>query len=71
MGDGKVIMVYNNARYWIWLTLALGYKTPKALKVCEFSFSIAEFYECGENHWKLCPGITTAEIGRASCRERV
>ena len=55
-------MVYNNARYWIWLTLALGYKTPKVLKVCEFSFSIAEFYECGENHWKLCPGITTADI---------
>lgn len=62
MGDGKVTMVYNNARYWIWLALALGYKTPKALKVCEFSFSIAEFYECGESRWKLCPGITPADI---------
>lgn len=62
MGDGKIIMVYNNARYWIWLASALGYKTPKALKVCEFSFSIAEFYECGENHWKLCPGITPGDI---------
>lgn len=55
-------MVYNNARYWIWLSQALGYKTPKVLKVREFSVSIAEFYECGEEHWKLCPGITSADI---------
>lgn len=57
-------MVYNNARYWIWLALALGYRTPKALKVRDFSVSIAEFYECGENHWKLCPSITPADIGK-------
>lgn len=62
MGDGKIDMFYNNARYWIWLSKALGYKTPKVLKVREFSFSIAEFYECGESRWRLCPGITEADI---------
>lgn len=57
-------MVCNNARYWIWLSQALGYKNPKVLKVREFSFSIAEFYECGEDHWKLCPGITYSDIAK-------
>lgn len=43
----------NAAKYYIWLTIALGYNTPKLKALCELYPDIAAFYEAGEMEWRL------------------
>ena len=41
-------MISYNARYWIWITLVLGYNNPKVKKIFELYSDIREFYKGGE-----------------------
>lgn len=47
-------MISYNARYWIWITLVLGYNNPKVKKIFELYSDIREFYKGGEKEWRFC-----------------
>lgn len=47
-------MISSNARYWIWITQAIGYDTDKINKLYDIYSDIAEFYNGGEREWRLC-----------------
>lgn len=49
-------------KYWIWLTNALGYNTPKQKRVFELYENIRNFYEGGEKEWRFCGIFTEREI---------
>lgn len=52
----------TRAKYWIWLTNALGYNTPKQKRVFELYENIQNFYEGGEKEWRFCGIFTEKEI---------
>lgn len=47
-------MISYNARYWIWITLVLGYNNPKVKKIFELYSDISEFYKGGEKERRFC-----------------
>lgn len=47
-------MISYNAKYWIWITLVLGYNNPKVKKIFELYSDISEFYKGGEKEWRFC-----------------
>lgn len=50
----------NNNRYWIWLSLALGYDNPKVKRLYETEEyrDISVFYNGQDFEWRFC-GIFT------------
>lgn len=59
-------MISANAKYWIWLTLALGYNNPKVKRIFELYSDIADFYLGRENEWHICGIFSQNEIGKLS-----
>ena len=55
-------MISSNARYWIWLTIVLGYNTNKINRLYELYDDIAEFCQGGEEEWRFCGIFTSAEL---------
>ena len=52
----------NNLKYWIWLTQAIGYCTPKAKQITFLYDSIEKFYTLGEEEWRLSGLFSNKEI---------
>lgn len=52
----------KNTVYWIWLTNALGYNTPKLKKIYEMYSDVEEFYIKGEKEWRYCGIFTDKEL---------
>lgn len=57
-------MISSNASFWIWITLTLGYNTPKAKRICELYNDVSEFYNGGEAQWRLCGIFTQNDINK-------
>ena len=57
-------MISVNAKYWIWLTLALGYNTPKIKRICELYPDINDFYVSGEKEWRFCGIFSQNDIDK-------
>lgn len=43
----------NTAKYWVWLTLAIGVNNPKQKRIYETYDSIVDFYSGGIYEWRL------------------
>lgn len=54
----------NNNRYWIWLSLALGYDNPKVKRLYETEEyrDISVFYNGQDFEWRFCGIFTEKEI---------
>lgn len=52
----------DSAKYDIWLSLALGYSSPKPKAIHGLYNSIKEFYDGGENEWRLSGVLTQKDI---------
>lgn len=52
-------MISNSAKYWIWLSLCLGFNNPKIKRISQIYNDITDFYNGKEQEWILC-GIFTA-----------
>lgn len=57
-------MTSDNAKYWIWLTQALGYNNPKFGKLRELYSDISELYDGGEKEWKFSGILSVADIDK-------
>lgn len=55
-------MISVNAKYWIWLTTALGYNNPKIKRLYELYTDISLFYTGREREWRYCGIFTENEI---------
>ena len=55
-------MISSNARYWVWLTIVLGYNTNKINRLYELYDNIAEFCQDGEEEWRFCGIFTSDEL---------
>lgn len=56
----------DSAKYDIWLTLALGYASPKPKALHGIYNSIEEFYNGGENEWRLSGVLNQKDIAALS-----
>lgn len=52
----------NSAKYDIWLTLALGYSSPKPKTIHSMYNSVEEFYIGGEREWRLSGVLSSKDI---------
>ena len=52
----------NTAKYYIWLTLALGFSTPKLKALHALYPSVEEFYRGGEAEWRLSGVLKQKDI---------
>lgn len=59
-------MISLNARYWIWITLSIGYNNPKVKRIAELYSDISEFYNGGESEWRFCGIFTQKDIEKLS-----
>lgn len=57
-------MISANAKFWIWITLALGYNNPKVKRLYELYPDIAQFCLGGEMEWKFCGILTPNDIDK-------
>ena len=57
-------MISDNAVYWILLTRALGYNSPKFKKISEMYSSVPDFIRAGESEWKFCGIFNSSDIER-------
>ena len=55
-------MISENARYWIWISKALGYNNIKVKRIFKLYNDIAEFVHGGEKEWKHCGIFTPNEM---------
>lgn len=61
-------MISANAKYWIWLTKAIGYCTPKANALWERYPDITAFFDNVKTESKLC-GLFTPKEADELCNE--
>ncbi len=59
-------MISLNAKYWIWITLALGYKNPKVKRIYELYTDISLFYLGGKKEWMFCGILSEKDIIKLS-----
>lgn len=59
-------MISLNSKYWIWISLALGYNTPKVKKLANLYSDISEFYSKGEREWRYSGILTENDIKKLS-----
>lgn len=52
----------NNTKYWIWLTLALGYSSPKIEKIYKQYNNLKEFYNLDDFEMILTGVLTSQDI---------
>lgn len=61
MGNDKMT---NTTRYWIWLSLCLGFASPKLKRVLSLYNNIKDLYDGGEAELKFCGIFTDNEISK-------
>lgn len=59
-------MISENARYWIWISKALGYNNIKVKRISELYSDVSEFFIGGEKEWRHCGIFTPNEIQKLS-----
>ena len=59
-------MISSNAKIWIWLTLALGYNTPKVKRIAKLYSDISLFYLGGKKEWRFCGILSESDIEKLS-----
>ncbi len=59
----------SDAKYYIWLTLALGYSNPKLKALCKLYGSMEEFYRAGTFEWRLSGVLNQHDIESLSHTE--
>ena len=59
-------MISSNAKFWIWLTLALGYNTPKVKRIAKLYSDISLFYLGGKKEWRFCGILSESDIEKLS-----
>lgn len=52
----------NTAKYWVWLTLAIGVNNPKQKRIFDMYESITDFYNGGIYEWRLSGIFSEKEI---------
>ena len=52
----------NATKYYIWLTLALGYCKPKCKAIASLYPDLAAFYRGGEQEWRLSGAVSASDI---------
>lgn len=52
----------NTLKYWVWLQCSIGYANPKVNTVIRFYPSIIDFYNGGQQEWRLCGCFTPREF---------
>ncbi len=52
----------NTAKYWVWLSLAIGFNNPKQKRIYETYDSILDFYNGRTFEWCLCGIFTQKEL---------
>lgn len=52
----------NTLKYWVWLQNCIGYANPKVNTVMRFYPSIVDFYNGGQQEWRLCGCFTPREF---------
>ena len=52
----------NNTKYYIWLTLALGFSSVKPKAIHSLYSSVEEFYKGGEAEWRLSGVLRSKDI---------
>lgn len=52
----------NATKYFIWLSLALGYNTPKCKALASLYPDIADFYSGGQMEWRLSGVLNSKDI---------
>ncbi|MBR1483070.1 MAG: DNA-processing protein DprA, partial [Ruminococcus sp.] len=55
-------MKLSNEKYWIWLSLALGYSNRKIKTLFEMYEDISDFYNGGEKEWKFCGIFSSSDL---------
>ncbi|MDR0915044.1 MAG: DNA-processing protein DprA [Oscillospiraceae bacterium] len=55
-------MFRSGAVYWVWLTQALGYNSPKFKKINEMYKSIESFYNDGSSQWLISGIFSSPEL---------
>lgn len=56
----------NTTKYWIWLTLAIGFNNEKQKRVYTTYNSIEEFYNGGPDEWRLLGVFSDKELNALS-----
>lgn len=59
-------MISSNAKYWIWISLALGFNNPKVGSLNKLYDDITFFYSKGEREWLFCGVLSDKDINRLS-----
>ena len=59
-------MISSNAKYWIWISLALGFNNPKVGSLNKLYDDITFFYSKGEREWRFCDIFSDKDINRLS-----
>ncbi|MEE0930299.1 MAG: DNA-processing protein DprA [Acutalibacteraceae bacterium] len=52
----------DTLKYWVWLQCSIGYANPKVNTVIRFYPSIVDFYNGGQQEWRLCGCFTPKEF---------
>lgn len=55
-------MISTNAKYWIWISQALGYNTAKIKKLFSIYPDISAFVKGGEKEWRLSGVLTQRDL---------
>lgn len=59
-------MISANAKFWIWVTLGLGYNTAKVKRLTELYSHISLFYLGGKREWRFCGILSDNDIEKLS-----
>ena len=59
-------MISANAMFWIWITLGLGFNTPKVKRLTELYSDISLFYLGGEKEWRFCGILSENDVQKLS-----
>lgn len=59
-------MISDNAKFWIWISIALGYNTTKVKRIAQLYSDISLFYLGGEREWKFCGIFSQKDIDNLS-----
>lgn len=55
-------MISPNAKYWIWISLAIGFNNPKVGRLNKLYDDIKLFYSNGINEWRFCGILSEHDI---------
>ena len=57
-------MISIHAKYWIMITQAIGYDSPKAKALARSYDFIESFFNLGESEWRRCGFLSPKEVDR-------